>query len=254
MSASIISSRTANYGDFESIALKHLASIGIRHVEISAPPKDKIDATSEALAIHGLTASSLQAECDVSRGDIAEQIEAQMSAFDALGARFMFVSVKAGSTPLDTVYGRLREAGDVAAAHGVTIVMETHPDLITNGDTARRTMESVNHAHVRVNYDTANVYFYNEGCDGVEELRKVVEFTAAMHLKETDGGYRSWHFPALGRGLVDFRKTFDVLDRAGFTGPCTLEIEGIEGEEADERMVCDRVAESVDYLRGLGRM
>jgi inosose dehydratase len=254
MSTSIISSRTANYGDFESIALKHLASIGIRHVEISVPPKAKIDATREALAAHGLTAASLQAECDVSRHDIAERIEAQMSAFDALGARFMFVSVKAGSTPLDTVYGRLREAGEVAAAHGVTIVMETHPDLITNADTARRTMESVNHPNVRVNFDTANVYFYNKGVDGVEELRKIVEYVGAMHLKDTDGGYRSWHFPALGRGIVNFRDTFDVLDCAGFDGPCTLEIEGVEGETANERMVCERMAESVAYLRRLGRL
>ena len=207
-----------------------------------------------ALAKHGLIAGSLQAECDLAQSDIARRIEAQMPAFAVLGTRYMFVSVKAGQTPLDTVYGRLREAGDVAASHGVTIVMETHPDLITNADTARRTMESVNHPNVRVNFDTANVYFYNEGVDGVEELRRIVDYVAAMHLKDTDGGYRSWHFPALGRGIVNFRDTFEVLDRAGFDGPCTLEIEGIEGETSTERRVCDRMAESVEYLRRLGRL
>ena len=254
MSESIIASRTANYGEFESIAMEHLASLGIRHVEIRVPSDGEVDATRAALAKHGLTAGSLQANCDVARSDIARRIEAQMPAFDALAARYMFVSVKAGQTPLDTVYGRLREAGDVAASHGVTIVMETHPDLVTNADTAHRTMESVNHPNVRVNFDTANIYFYNAVVDGVEELRKIVEYVAAMHLKDTDGGYRSWHFPALGRGIVNFRDTFDVLDRAGFDGPCTLEIEGIEGEKATERMVRDRMAESVDYLRGLGRL
>ena len=254
MSESIIASRTANYGEYESIAMEHLASLGIRHLEISVPSDGAVDATRAALAKHGLTAGSLQAECDLSRSDIARRIEAQMPAFDALAARYMFVSAKAGQTPLDTVYGRLREAGDVAASHDVTIVMESHPDLITNADTARRTMESVNHPNVRVNFDTANVYFYNADVDGVEELRKIVEYVAAMHLKDTDGGYRSWHFPALGRGIVNFRDTFDVLDRADFDGPCTLEIEGIEGETATERMVCDRMAECVGYLRGLGRM
>lgn len=254
MSESIIASRTANYGEFESIAMEHLASLGIRHLEISVPPEGEVVAARKEMARHGLTATSLQAECDLSRSDIARRIEAQMPAFAALGVRYMFVSAKAAQTPLDTVHGRLYEAGDVAASYGVTIVMETHPDLITNADTARSTMEAVNHANVRVNFDTANVYFYNKDVDGVEELRKIVEYVAAIHLKDTDGGYRSWHFPALGRGVVNFRDTFDVLDRAGFSGPCTLEIEGIEGETATERGVCDRVAESVEYLRGLGRI
>ena len=142
----------------------------------------------------------------------------------------------------------------MAARQGVTLALETHPDLITNAQVARQTMEGVDHAHVRVNFDTANVYFYNHGVDAVEELRRMLPFVASVHLKDTDGGFRSWHFPALGRGIVNFRGVFELLDQAGFTGPCTLEIEGIEGEEKTERLVCDRIAESIGYLRGLGRL
>ena len=43
-------------------------------------------------------------------------------------------------------------------------------------------------------------------------------------------------------------------DGVGFAGPYTLEIEGIEGEPRTERSVCDRIAESLGYLRGLGRV
>jgi sugar phosphate isomerase/epimerase len=53
--------------------------------------------------------------------------------------------------------------------------------------------------------------------------------------------------------VVNFSGIFEALDAAGFDGPCTLEIEGIEGEQRTERLVCDRIAESVGYLRGLGR-
>jgi inosose dehydratase len=106
---------------------------------------------------------------------------------------------------------------------------------------------------VRINFDTANVYFYNHGVDAVAELERLAEFVAAVHLKDTDGGYRHWHFPALGRGVVDFGGVFRVLDEAGYAGPYTLEIEGIEGEERTEALVCGRIAESVEFLRMLGR-
>lgn len=254
MSKPIIACRPHSYGPFMKIAYEHLTSLGVRHVEINVPKPENLDAARAELQRYGLAASSLHGECDVRRADTAAQVEAQMPAFTALGTRIMFVSAKAEDMPLSTVYGRLNEAGEVAARHGVTIVLETHPDLITNSTVALATMRGVNHPNVRVNFDTANIYFYNQGIEGVEELRRIVQYVGAVHLKDTDGGFKSWHFPAFGRGIVRFAETFKVLDGAGFTGPYTIEIEGIGGEKLTERLACDRVAESVGYLRGLGRL
>lgn len=249
-----ISCRRASYRDFEAVAYEHLAGLGVRHVEIAVPPPEQIDATRAELEQWGLSAMTLHGEVDVTSADCAAGVKAQMPAFDALGVKLMFISCQHGDTPLETVYGRLREAGDVAAEHGVTIVVETHPELFTNGATALKTVTSVNHPNVRVNYDTANVYFYNEGCNGIDELKQIIDYVAAVHLKDTNGQYRTWHFPALGRGIVDFAAHFELLDQAGYAGPYTLEIEGIEGEPDGERQVCDRIAESVGFLRGMGRI
>lgn len=254
MPKGIIACRVSSYGPFQRIAYEHLAGLGIRYVEIEAPRAKELARTQAALARFDLSVSSLHCQCDVSRPDTAAQVEAQMPILAALGARYMFVSVRAGRTPLPTAYARLREAGDVAAAHGVTIVMETHPDLITNASAALATMHGVSHSSVRINYDTANIYFYNQNVDAADELARIVPYVASLHLKETDGGYQSWNFPALGRGIVPFERVFEILDAAGFSGPCTLEIEGIEGETKTERLVCDRVAESLGFLRGLGRL
>jgi sugar phosphate isomerase/epimerase len=254
MRPSLIACRTTSYGPYEGLALEHLANLGIRHVEMMAPSSDKVSALRVELDRFGLSASSLHGQCDVSREDVARQIAEQMPIFAALQTRLMFVSVKTERTPLEIAFARLRQAGDVAAEHGVTIMLETHPDLATNAAVARRTMAAVGHPHVRINFDTANLYFYNHGADAVRELREMVPYVAAVHLKDTDGGYRHWCFPALGRGIVDFRGVFDVLDEARFSGPCTLEIEGVEGETKCERLVCDRVAESLGYLRGRGRV
>lgn len=250
----VIACRISSYGPFEARALEHIASIGLRHVEIMAPDAAQLDATAAALRKYGLQASSMHGECDPRRPDIAERVAAQMPAFRQLGCTLMFTSAQAGDIPVETAYERLQAAGDVAREHGVTIALETHPDLVTNADVALQTMRAVNHPQIRLNFDTANLYFYNRGIDCVEQLRRMAPYVAAVHLKDTDGGYRHWHFPALGEGVVDFPAVFGALDEADFTGPCTLEIEGIEGEEKTERLVCERVATSVDYLRKLERL
>lgn len=254
MSKSIIACRTSSYAPFVALAYEHLAELGIRYVEIPVPQPREVDATRAALQRYGLSASSMQGECDVRRPDAAGQVADQMPVFAAFGTRIMFASVKADDTPLPTVYARLRDAGEAAARHGVTIVLETHPDLVTNADVALATLRGVNHPNVRINYDSANIYFYNRDVDGVAELGRIVAYVGAVHLKDTDGGYRHWHFPALGRGVVRFPEVLRILDNAGFSGPCTIEIEGIEGEAKTERLICGRIAESVGYLRGLGRL
>lgn len=249
----LLACRISCYQPFEAGAFADIASLGLRHVELMCPPLERAAKLVAELTRHGLRASSLHATCDLSRPDVTAQIEAQLPVFQALGTRIMFTSARIGRSPAAVVYERLRVAGAVAGRYGVTIVLETHPDLATNGDVALQTMRAVDHPCVRINFDTANVYFYNRGVDVLAELRKVAPFVAAVHLKDTDGGYRHWHFPALGRGIVPFPQVFAVLDGVGFRGPYTLEIEGLEGEQRTEELVRQRVAESVEYLRRIGR-
>ena len=250
----VIACRFSSYGEFNARAFEHIAAAGLKHVEIMVPPPDQLETVAAQLAEHGLTASSIHGDCDPKRADIAEQIKEQLPAFEKLGCKLMFVSVNKGEQDAETVYQRLRLAGDAARVGGVTIVMETHPDLITNADVALETMRGVNHPNVRINFDTANLYYYNHEIDCVEQVRKVVDYVAAVHLKDTDGGYHHWHFPALGQGIVDFAGVFSVLDEAGYDGPCTLEVEGIEGEEQTEELVCQRVLDSLTHLRKLNRL
>jgi hypothetical protein len=62
---------------------------------------------------------------------------------------------------------RLRGVGDMAQKYGVTVILETHPPLFPNGDVGIATMQKVNHPAIRINYDTANMYFYNENIDAI---------------------------------------------------------------------------------------
>jgi L-ribulose-5-phosphate 3-epimerase len=245
----IIACRLASYGDYQDRAWSHLPQIGIRNIEMPAPAPDELAAAKKKLADHGLTATSLQGKTDVTQANAAESMQPQFEACAALGSKVLFLSAKAGQTDRPLVWQRLRAIGDLARSFGVTVGVETHPDLVTNGDVGLETMKAVNHPNIRINFDTANIYFYNRNRTAVGELAKVIDYVISVHLKDTPGGFEEWTFPALGTGAVDFPAIFKMLGTRGFTGPYTMELEGTKGVDRSESEQLAYIADSVAYLK-----
>jgi L-ribulose-5-phosphate 3-epimerase len=239
-----------SYGRYREGAPRHLQSIGIQHVEIGVPPSDRAAAVADELAGFGLSISTLMAPCDLTQP--AAALEPSARTANQLGVPILFISAKAGDLPRTQAYARLRELAQIADGYGVTLSLETHPDLAENAAVARETVDAVAHRRLGWNLDTANLYYYNEGTDAVEECRRGLDLIRSVHLKDTNGGYRTWHFPALGDGVVDFAGVFTLLNDRGFHGPFTFELEGIEGENLTEEQTQARVARSLDHLRRLG--
>lgn len=250
----VIACNLNSYRKYRDTAYEHLSRIGLTNVEIPCPEPDAVTQTQAELDRHGLRATSLIVRCQIGEEDAVEGFSRSLDTVAAMGVSLVFTSIKAGETDLDVVYGRLREIGNAASEHGIVVAMETHPDLITNADVALQTMKGVNHPNVRVNFDTANVHYYNEGVDSVAEFEKIVDYVAAVHLKDTNGAFKTWHFPALGEGVVNFPAIFKRFAAKGAVGPYTMELEGIEGEDLTKAQVEARVEKSVQYLKDKGLM
>jgi sugar phosphate isomerase/epimerase len=250
MPANLIAVNLGSYGRYRENAPAHLQSIGIRHVEIGVPAADKAASTARQLADFGLSISTMIAPCDLTKP--AETFVPAARTAREMGVPILFISAKAGDLPRNQAYERLRELAQIADGQGVTLSLETHPDLAENAAVARATVEAVNHPRLGWNLDTANLYYYNQGIDAVEECRRGLDLIRSVHLKDTNGGYHAWHFPALGDGVVDFAGVFRLLNERGFHGPFTFELEGIEGETLSEAETQARVARSLDHLRAVG--
>jgi sugar phosphate isomerase/epimerase len=234
------------------LALERVRALGIPCVEIDLAPGDDAGEARRLLADHGLRAATLTAPCPLAEPGLFDLFAAYCAKAAALGCSGLFTSVHAGEVPLEEAYARLRRLGDLAAAHGLRIGMETHPDLCENGSRAAATLAAVGHPSVGINYDTANVYYYNHGVDTVEEVRKAARHVVSVHLKDTAGGYHDLRFPDFGQGVVDFAGVFDVLGRVGFTGPFTMELEGEWTTSADPAEQERHVRACAEHLRGLG--
>lgn len=236
----VLSSRTGSYDV--------LQKLGIKGVEIRPPAPEEVDKLKAELKKHDLTVMSVGGGVDLVSEDGIDKVDTLINGAVNMGAEIIFASAKASDDiPREATYERLRKIGDKVAAHGLTICLETHPILCHNGDEALKTMKGVNHDSIRLNFDTANIYYYNENVDAVEELKKVTKYVKSVHLKDTDGTPRSFAFPPLGDGIVDFPAVFRVLNEVGFHGPFTFELESTKKEDMPKAL-----EKSVNYLRRTG--
>ena len=147
----------------------------------------------------------------------------------------------------------LEVIGNQAAELGIVYCFETHPGVSVNPTEMQRTMRELDHPHLRLNYDTGNITYYNRDTDVLEGLRSVRDYVGHVHLKDHNGQLKDWFFPALGEGgSVDFVRIRETLDEIGFTGPYSLEIEGITDETPELARCQQRLADSMNHLRKCG--
>ncbi|HJN18092.1 MAG TPA: sugar phosphate isomerase/epimerase family protein [Armatimonadota bacterium] len=247
--ANVLSCNLVSYRGHVEAAYKHLPEIGVKNIEIPIPAMSEVVQVMNRLALVELAPTTLMASAEIGSDEYAGQFAQHCDVAAKMGVEVIFTSVNAGEVPKDDAYRRLHEAGVEAAKRGVTIAMETHPDLMTNGDVAVETLTAVDHPNVRMNFDTANIHYYNEDTTTEAELQKVAHLVAGVHLKDTSGEYKTWNFPTLGTGVVDYPEVFRILNGEGFDGPFTMELEGVEGQKFNAEEACDDVAKSVAYLR-----
>jgi inosose dehydratase len=244
--------RLASYGKFQDTAWTHLPAIGVRYVFLSVPQPGDVDAVQRRLDEHHLRPLVMRGQADLGQPDSVAVLAIQLATCERMGVRYLFLSPRHSGVGKEVACERLRRAGEIARRHGVTIALESHPDLGTNADAHRETMRRINHPNVRVNFDTGNITYYNRNADVAAELAKVIDFVATVELKDHSGRYMTWDFPPLGQGKIDFAAVLRVLRDHGYTGPITIEVEGVAGESWDEARTKQAIADSVAFLRRLG--
>lgn len=73
----------------------------------------------------------------------AEATTDWINAFDVvvrMGVSLAHSSVREGSNPKSLVYNWLAKMGDEAASRSITLAIETHPNLLHNGDVCLETI------------------------------------------------------------------------------------------------------------------
>ena len=229
-----------------------LPDLGIGAVELVWTDQTTPQRVRDAVDPFGLRVGSLHVPCPLEDESLPQAMRRHAAHAAELGAGYLFVSAAAGQMPRQQAYDRLRRLGDAVGSHKVYLAMETHPDLCQNAEQMLQTMARVDHPWVGVNFDTANVCYYTQGADTIEELRKVTSHIRGVHLKDTTGGYLDGDFPVFGQGTVDFDAVDQALTGAGYGGPYTMELEGGAFDCADPKELAGKVSRCVAHLQRVG--
>jgi len=229
-----------------------IAELGIQGLEMVWNEETTVDAVKVALDPVGLRVASIHAPAPMDNADLPALLGRHAKYAAELGAAYLFVSVQAGEMAKENAYALLRKVGDAVGEHEVYLAMETHPDLCQNADNMLETMAGIDHPWVGVNYDMANIYFYNKGVDTVEEAKKAAKHVRGVHLKDTMGGFEDWNFPVFGEGVVDFAAVAQVFDDIGYQGAYAMELEGgiFDSNQPDD--LADKVSRCIAHLRQVG--
>ena len=244
--------RIMSYGKYQDAAWTHLPEIGVKYLFLQTPTPDELASTVQKLKDHGLSALVLRGSADLSKETFVEELTPQLETCETMGVHYLFLSAKRGDAPKEVAYERLRAAGDVAKKHDAIIALETHPDLGTTGTVQVETMKAIDHPNIRVNFDTANITYYNDNTTALDELKKSVDYVGTVELNDHAGGLENWDFPVLGNGKADFPAILALLREHGYGGPVTIEFEGTKGVTLNQEQTLQAIADSVAYARTVG--
>src|SRR5262245_3153507 len=110
------------------------------------------------------------------------------------GARFVVADAGDAEDEAERrrLYLHLAAIGDHAAKLGITVCFETHRVACVNHREMLRVMDDLAHPHLRLNFDTGNILYYNENIQGEVALAKTCHFVRHVHLKDSSGRFGDW--------------------------------------------------------------
>lgn len=142
----------------------------------------------------------------------------------------------------------LKPVIEACEARGVTLAIETHGNNFATGTSLKKLAELLHHC--KINYDTANVIFYGDVMP-YDDLEASIDHVGFIHLKDKLGPNNEWNFPAIGDGILDFKRIFNILKKGEFLGPISVEIEFTPAGPASLEEVDESVKRSFEYLKTL---
>lgn len=132
---------------------------------------------------------------------------------------------------LDKLCDALNKIGEITKKYDVVTCLHQHTRTLCETKwQLDYIMENTNSDTVRLCLDTCHLVL--AGMEPVSIYEKYADRVSYVHLKDVVGDYKMPYFQsvtenarALGEGIIDFRPVIEVLDKAGYDGLYTVEVD-----------------------------
>jgi len=133
---------------------------------------------------------------------------------------------------IELIIKGLLELGEYAKGSNVSVLMETHGDLVHSED-IQKVMESAFNEHTGLVWDVSNMWSITKE-PPVEVYQKLKKYIRHTHIKDLRMIDSKEHYTLLGRGEVPIFTAIDALRDGGYKGYYSLEWEKLWHPEIDE--------------------
>jgi len=256
----VVTSTYPNYSRAE--AIEGIAKAGFKYIELASAPsyfehiprpeikvdKEIVDSVIKECKEHGLQLNCVAGHTRLMKENGVENFKKLLDFAGLAGVKYVTTDTGEVKNAEDEkkFYSDIRELGDYAKEKGITICLEMHGDWCNTGKVGAEIIKKINNPSVKLNYDTSNVTFYGD-VRAEEDLKFALPYMGYVHLKDNGSGKaKDWNFPALGDGVLDFEKIFELLKY--FDGPGSVEIE-FDGKEYSLEEINEAVKKSFDFLK-----
>ncbi|MEO6327562.1 MAG: sugar phosphate isomerase/epimerase family protein [Ginsengibacter sp.] len=147
---------------------------------------------------------------------------------------------------IDLIVKGLLELGNYAKETGVTVLMETHGDLVQSAD-IENIMQLVGHPNIGIVWDMVNMWSVTKEplAQVYAKLKKYIHLTHIKDLKFIDGKEQC---ALLGRGDTPILEAVDILAKDGYKGYYSFEWEKLWNPKIEEPEVA-----LADYAKAMKR-
>ncbi len=183
---------------------------------------------SARLEAYGLAAETVLVRLPLSAP--AETLQACWQAAEELQVATVVVEVDDAPPPADWPHAQqvLADWGTPAAEHGLRLALHVPNTLLPDARAMFRAMRALEHAPVRLCFDTGGYLFCNPGANGEVALQRVLGWVAALVLRDVEpvdnwGPNLARLFPPPGQGgEVDFARSKQLAASVAFSGPAVV--------------------------------
>jgi sugar phosphate isomerase/epimerase len=133
---------------------------------------------------------------------------------------------------MDLIASGLLLLGDHAKGSNVSVLLETHGDLVKSDD-VEKIMKAAEHKHVGLVWDVSNMWTITKESPAAvyKKLKKYIRHTHIKDAKLVDGKLR---YTLLGQGEVPIFEAIDLLSNGGYKGFYSFEWEKLWHPEIEE--------------------
>jgi len=211
---------------------------------------DDIDTLKKKLRSYSLLPMSISGHVDLIESDGVTALKRRIDLAKKIGAGI--VNTKTGDPvsekEVNIFYRNVQEIAEYTADENVLIGLETSGKYFNTAKKAVAILEKIRSDHIRLNYDTANVIYYEDVRPEVD-IEYGMDYLVHIHVKDKRGGKGEYDFPALGRGTINFEKIFTILSKHNYKGPLSIEIEFDGKHHEPLNGVDEAVIESCNFLK-----